>query len=88
MHIHTIALASCYTRLSLVANTERSLSQLDHPLSTASCERHLLSLDWSDQGSFLSSLLHHVQSVGNPALILVWLHDDYLGPKIAARIFC
>jgi hypothetical protein len=81
----SIALARRSQLLTSVGRTEASLQQLDREMRTDT-ERHCtLQLDWSD-ASFLDLLEAHCSAVGYPSLVVAWLHDEALAPRIAARI--
>jgi hypothetical protein len=72
--------------LTSVARTQRSLRALDKVISNTGCEHRMLALDWSDPESFVGRLAAHVRGVGPPALVVAWLHEDRLGPRIASAL--
>lgn len=80
----SIALAKRSKLLTSVARTAASLQQLDREMRDTECH-YALQLDWSDSG-FLELLEPHCSAVGYPSLVVAWLHDDDLAPRIATRI--
>ena len=81
----SIALAEQSKLLTSVARTEASLQQLDREIRRDTEHHYALQLDWSDSG-FLDALEAHCSAVGYPSLVVAWLHDDDLAPRIAERI--
>ena len=82
----SIALATQCKLLTSVARTVASVRQLDCELQLRTERHHMLQLDWSDENNFLDALEGHCSSVGYPSLVVAWLHQDELGPRIAARV--
>jgi hypothetical protein len=81
----SIALAKRSRLLTSVARTAASLHKLDRELERGDGSHYMLQLDWSD-GNFLDKLEAHCSAVGYPSLVVAWLHNDDLAPRIAARI--
>lgn len=46
----------------------------------------MLALDSSEPDAFVDRLVNHVCSSGSPELVLAWLHQDRLGPRIAKAL--
>jgi len=82
----SIALADRCNLLTSVARTERSLNALDQALARPGVFHHLLPLDWTEPATFLDLLVRHLNRVGQPSLVLAWLHQDEFGPRIAAAL--
>lgn len=81
----SIALAKRSKLLTSVARTAASLQQLDREMRPDTKRHCTLQLDWSDT-DFLDLLEAHCSAVGYPSLVVAWLHDDDLAPRIVARI--
>lgn len=81
----SVALAMRSRLMTSVAHTAKSLQQLDHRLERGDASHYTLQLDWS-HGNFLDKLEAHCSVVGYPSLVVAWLHDDNLAPRIATRI--
>ncbi len=79
----SVKLATESDEITLVASTERSLQNVSARLLDRPTSVHLLALDWTEPSTFLSALREHVRNVGPPTLVVAWLHDETLGPKIA-----
>ena len=82
----SIALAKRCKVLSSVARTEHSLKAVDQATANAGVVHHLLALNWNEPATFLDSLVQHVNHVGRPSMVLAWLHQDELGPRIARAV--
>jgi len=81
----SVELASQCKILTSVASTDTSLLKLDNAIKDKPGKHHMLNLDW-ESSAFSNSLNQHVQSIGYPGLVLVWLHKDALIPKVALAI--
>jgi len=86
----SIELASQCEVLTSVASSQASLQKLDMAIQELKpdnrpCTHHTLTLDWSSD-SFAKTLAQHVQTIGFPSLVLVWVHKDALIPEIALAI--
>ena len=81
----SVELASQCRILTSVAKTDASLLKLNEAVKEKSCKHHRLSLDWNSS-AFSESLRQHVQSIGYPGLVLVWLHKDVLIPNVALAV--
>ena len=82
----SIALAKRSKLLTSVARTAASLQRLDREMQRPAKKHCVLQLDWSDENTFLQTLEAHCSTVGQPSLVVVWLHEDKLAPRIAACI--
>lgn len=79
----SVALAEQCDTLTSVARSMESLGALDRALAQARCDHHPLRLDWSNVTAFLGAISRHVESIGHPSLVVAWLHQDSLGPRVA-----
>jgi len=79
----SLSLAAHSEILTIVAPTDRSLSWLRQQMPTTSRKMHSLRLDWAQREEFLSEIKRHIADVGEPSLVVAWLHDDNLGPELA-----
>lgn len=82
----SVALAGKTRILTSVARTPQSLQALDEVLPGFAGIHHMLPLDWSNPTEFLSSLARHVAGVGQPSLVVAWLHDDRFATEVAACV--
>ena len=82
----SIALAKRSKLLTSIARTAASLQRLDLEIQHPAKNHCTLQLDWSDENTFLQTLVAHCSAVGQPSLVVVWLHEDKLAPRIAACI--
>ena len=82
----SIALAGMCKTLTSVARTRESLAVLNEALAGTGLVHHMLMLDWTTPATFLASLSDHVNRVGEPSLVLAWIHDQELGPRIASAV--
>lgn len=73
--------------LTSVAGTERSLGALDRAIRGSGCAHRMLALDWSEHDTFVRGVAAQVRQADvSPSLVLAWLHDDRLGPKLAVAL--
>lgn len=77
--------ADCRT-LTSVARTSRSLHVLDAAIQHYACTHYMLTADWSHADDFIASVASHVRAHGPTDLVLAWLHDDALGPRLATAL--
>lgn len=81
-----LSLAARSEMITLIARTEKSLSLLRQRMPASVKRLHLLSLNWAQRVVFLNSIRTHVSEVGFPSLVIAWVHDDTLGPELAAAV--
>ncbi|MGH8190945.1 MAG: hypothetical protein ACREP2_05815 [Rhodanobacteraceae bacterium] len=79
-------LAARSRHLTSIARTEDSLQRLDAEIARAECVHHMHALDWSQPATFVRAIADRVREVGDPELVLAWLHDDRVGPLLANAI--
>lgn len=73
--------------LTSVAGTKRSLLAMDRAISGTGCEHRLLALDWSEPDAFVRCVVDYVRRAEvSPSLVLAWLHNDRLGPRLATAL--
>ncbi len=82
----SIALAAICKTLTSVARTEQSLNAMNDALAGTGVVHHMLALDWTEPAAFLALLSDHVSRVGEPSLVLAWIHDEKLGPHITGAV--
>lgn len=80
------ALAHRCRVLTSVAGSARSLQALDAAIANRDIAHHMLALDWRTPGEFVAAITNHARATGSPDLVLAWLHDDALGPRLAAAL--
>lgn len=81
----TVAIAERSRKLTAVARTAASLAALARLLADRGSDRYE-ALDWNQADEFVFNLQRLVNEVGPPALVLAWLHDMNLGPRVAAAV--
>jgi hypothetical protein len=81
----TVEIAERSRRLTAVARTAASLAILSSLLSARQGDRYETS-DWNQPNQFVRDLQRLVNEVGPPTLVLAWLHDMNLGPRVAAAV--
>ncbi len=81
----TVAIAERSRRLTAVARTTASLAALARLLADRDGDRYE-TLDWDQPEQFVLGLQRLVNQVGHPTLVLAWLHDMNLGPRVAEVI--
>lgn len=81
----TVAIAQRSRKLTAIARTEASLDALASLLSDRDDDRYK-TLDWNEPEQFLWDLQLLVEEVGPPTLVLAWLHDVNLGPRVAVAV--
>lgn len=77
--------ADCRT-LTSVAGTRRSLNALDAAIQQCACTHHMLAANWSCADDFIACVANRVRASGPADLVLAWLHDDALGPRLATAL--
>lgn len=77
--------ADCRT-LTSVARTDHSLRALDTAITPSGCTHRMLTADWIHADDFISSVANSVRESGPADLVLAWLHDDSLGPRLATAL--
>ena len=83
----SVAIARQSQLFTAVARTPASLGALDHAIGDVpGRERFYLNLDWDQPDQFLSSLSQHFGELMAPSLVLAWLHDVKLGPRVAGAL--
>jgi hypothetical protein len=82
----SVELAARSKRLTSVARTQRSLSDLNAALVDTACEHHMLSLDWDEADHFLAEIKRHLAETEPPELVVAWLHDDELALRLAIEL--
>jgi hypothetical protein len=81
----TAVIAESARKLTVVARTRTSLDTLAKLLSDSESHRYE-TLDWNQPDHFVGELRHLVREVGHPSLVLAWLHDMNLGPRVAVAV--
>jgi hypothetical protein len=81
----TAVIAESSRKLTVVARTRASLAALANLLSDRDNDRYE-TLDWNQPEQFVAELQHLVREVGHPSLVLAWLHDMNLGPRVAVAV--
>lgn len=81
----TVAIAERSKRLTAVARTAASLAVLARLLEDRDDDRYE-TLDWDQPEQFVLDLQRLVYQTGHPTLVLAWLHDMDLGPRVAEAI--
>ena len=83
----SIAIARESKLFTAVARTVASLEALAGAIDATPCQRRFyLPLDWNQPDRFLDELSRHVHELEPPSLVVAWLHDSKLGPRIASTI--
>jgi len=83
----SMAIANSSEVFTAVAKSSESLGSLAQALGQSrGAARHYLRLNWDQPTEFLSALSSHVERVGQPSLVLAWLHDMELGPPVAHAV--
>lgn len=80
------ALAQRCRHLTSIARTNQSLQRLDAAIADAGCSHHAYALDWSEPEIFVRAAADQVRTVGDPDLVLAWLHQDRIGPLLANAV--
>ena len=81
----TVAIAERSRRLTAVARTTASLGASARLLADRDGDRYE-TLDWDQPEQFVLGLQRLVNQVGHSTLVLAWLHDMNLGPRVAEVI--
>ena len=81
----TVAIAERSRKFTAVARTEASLDALASLVSGRDTDRYK-TLDWNQPERFVTDLRRLVDEVGPPTLVLAWLHDMNLGPRLAVAV--
>lgn len=80
----SVAIARESSAFTAVARTRASLDALARDIGKLDGSRQFyIDLDWDDQDNFLAALSRHVSQHGPPSLVVAWLHNPSLGPRIA-----
>jgi len=80
----SVAIARKSSVLTAVARTRASLQALAQDIGELSAhQQYYLDLDWDDQDEFLAALSRHLSKRDPPSLVVAWLHNPSLGPRIA-----
>lgn len=82
----SLSLARNCRVLTSIARTERSLRRLDAAIGKAGCVHHMCAIDWSRPDAFVQRVTEHLREEGDADLVLAWLHDDHLGPRLATTL--
>ena len=80
----TAQLAERCELLTFTGRRSQSISRMNSVLDDAAARCIGLTLDWNDERKFMDQLMAHCDVYGYPSLTIAWLHNDSLGPKIAA----
>jgi hypothetical protein len=81
------AIASESLAFTAVARTSASLEALARDVGNLSKRRDFfLTLNWDEQDQFVFQLSQHFMQAPPPSLVLAWLHNVWLGPRIASAI--
>jgi hypothetical protein len=80
----SVAIARNFSTFTAVARTRASLDALARDIgSPTDRQQFYIDLDWDDQDKFLAALSRHVSQHGGPSLVVAWLHNASLGPRLA-----
>lgn len=82
----SVSLAARCDVLTSVARTEKSLRSLDAAVACTTAIHHMLRLDWSESDEFFRTLRSHAREVGSPSLVVAWLHEESLAPRLARAV--
>jgi len=76
--------SKCFTA---IARTSASLEALAREIGNAPGRRQsFIALDWGKPNQFVSALAERVAQLDPPSLVLAWLHDSELGPRVADAV--
>ena len=78
----TVAIAGRSRSFTAVARTAASLAALARLLADRGGDRYE-TLDWEEPEQFVLGLRRLVDEAGHPTLVLAWLYDMHLGPRVA-----
>jgi hypothetical protein len=81
----TVDIAERSRKLTAVARTAASLATLAKLVSARKGDRYE-TVDWNQPEQFVWDLHRLVKEAGVPTLVLAWLHDMNLGPRVAAVV--
>jgi hypothetical protein len=80
----SLAIARKSSTFTAVARTRTSLDALARDVGNPNeRQQFYIDLDWDDQDKFLAALARHVSQHGHPSLVVAWLHNASLGPRLA-----
>jgi len=83
----SVAIARESLAFTAVARTSDSLEALAREVGNFSKPRQsFLALNWDQQDQFVFELSRHFMQAPPPSLVLAWLHNIWLGPRIASAI--
>ena len=83
----SIAIARDSKVFTAVARTFASLKTLASAIGeTPGQRRFYLPLDWNGPDQFVDGLSSHLYQLEPPSLVIAWLHDPNLGPRIANTV--
>jgi hypothetical protein len=80
----SVAIARKFSAFTAVAGTRASLHALAQDIGDLNAhQQYYLDLDWDDQDKFLAALSRHLSKCDPPSLVVAWVHNPSLGPRIA-----
>ncbi|APV48715.1 hypothetical protein BWI17_02865 [Betaproteobacteria bacterium GR16-43] len=70
-----------------IARTSASLETLAREIGSSPTDGHsFVALDWGKPDQFISDLFRLFEQGDPPTLVLAWLHDAALGPRVATAL--
>jgi hypothetical protein len=83
----SITIARGSKLFTAVARTVASLEALASAIGeTPRQRRFYLPLDWNQPDRFVGEISRHLHQFEPPSLVVAWLHDSKLGPRIASAV--